>query len=62
VLAGTELHPARLAGGPQRLGRDSYLLTTAARQDRADMVYEMRPMPPLPASAPAFSSDDSADA
>jgi type VI secretion system protein ImpH len=62
VLAGTELHPARLAGGPQRLGRDSYLLTTAAPQDRADMVYEMRPMPPLPASAPAFSSDDSADA
>jgi type VI secretion system protein ImpH len=62
VLAGTELRPARLAGGPQRLGRDSYLLTTAARQDRADMVYEMRPMPPLPASAPAFSGDDSADA
>jgi type VI secretion system protein ImpH len=62
VLARTELRPARLAGGPQRLGRDSYLLTTAVRQDRADMVYEMRPMPPLPPAAAVFSSEESGDA
>jgi type VI secretion system protein ImpH len=61
VLAGTELRPARLAGGPQRLGRDSYLLTTAVRQDRADMVYEMRPMPPLP-DGPSAVPPESADA
>jgi type VI secretion system protein ImpH len=58
VLARTELRPVRLAGGPQRLGRDSFLITAPARQDRADMVYEMRPMPPLPASPPAFALDD----
>jgi len=58
VLARTELRPVRLAGGPQRLGRDSFLITAPARQDRADMVYEMRPMPPLPSSPPAFAPDD----
>jgi type VI secretion system protein ImpH len=62
VLSRTELRPARLEGGPQRLGRDSYLLTRTVRQDRADMVYEMRPMPPLPPGAAAFADDDSADA
>jgi type VI secretion system protein ImpH len=62
VLARTELRPARLAGGPQRLGRDSYLITAAVRQDRADMVYEMRPMAPLPAIPDAFPADESADA
>jgi type VI secretion system protein ImpH len=62
VLARTELRPARLAGGPQRLGRDSYLLTTAVRQDRADMVYDMRPMAPLPPTAAAFTAEESADA
>ncbi len=62
VLARGELQPARLDGGPQRLGRDSYLITAAATRDRADMVYEMRPMPPLPASAAEFAPDDSADA
>jgi type VI secretion system protein ImpH len=62
VLARGELRPARLAGGPQRLGRDSYLLTTPASQDRADMLYEMRPMPPLPASPPVFETDESGDA
>jgi type VI secretion system protein ImpH len=50
VLARSELRPARLAGGPQRLGRDSYLITAPVPRDRADMVYELRPMPPLPDS------------
>jgi type VI secretion system protein ImpH len=58
VLAHGELRPARLSGGPQRLGRDSYLITASARQDRADMVYEMRPMPPLPATPAPFAPDD----
>jgi type VI secretion system protein ImpH len=55
VLARGELRPMRLAGGPQRLGRDGYLITAPAQADRADMVYEMRPMPPLPplAAVPA---------
>jgi type VI secretion system protein ImpH len=61
VLARTELLPVRLAGGPQRLGRDSFLITAPARQDRSDMVYDMRPMPPLPASSPAFTLDDLPD-
>jgi len=52
VLARAELRPMRLAGGPQRLGRDGYLITAPVLQDRADMVYEMRPMPPLPPLPP----------
>jgi type VI secretion system protein ImpH len=47
VLARSELRPLRLAGGPQSLGRDSFLVTAPARRDRADMVYDMRPMPPM---------------
>lgn len=57
VLARSELRPVRLAGGPQRLGRDSFLITAEASADRADMVYDMRPMPPLPASPAAFPPD-----
>jgi type VI secretion system protein ImpH len=53
VLAHSELRPMHLAGGPQSLGRDSFLVTAPARHDRADMVYDMRPMPPLPALASA---------
>jgi type VI secretion system protein ImpH len=58
VLAHSELRPVRLAGGPQRLGRDSFLITAPATSDRADMVYGLRPMPPLaPAAAPAGFED-----
>jgi type VI secretion system protein ImpH len=59
VLAHGELRPLQLAAGAQRLGRDSYLLTATARDDRADMVYEMRPMPPLPANPAPFAADES---
>jgi type VI secretion system protein ImpH len=68
VLARSELRPMRLAGGPQRLGRDGYLITAPVLTDRADMVYEMRPMAPLPPlppkpSAPApFAADELGDA
>jgi type VI secretion system protein ImpH len=60
VLARSELQPARLAGGPQRLGRDSFLITGPALQDRADMVYELRPLPPMPPAggAPDGIADD----
>jgi type VI secretion system protein ImpH len=58
VLARGELRPARLAGGPEQLGRDSYLITAPVRQDRADMVYEMRPMPPLPANPAPLAPDE----
>jgi type VI secretion system protein ImpH len=61
VLARAELRPVRLAGGPQRLGRDSFLITAPALRDRADMVYDMRPMPPLPAAPSAFEPDDFTD-
>lgn len=47
VLARSELRPVHLAGGPQRLGRDSFLITAPATHDRADMVYDLRPLPPL---------------
>jgi type VI secretion system protein ImpH len=58
VLARSELRPMRLAGGPQRLGRDGYLITAPALADRADMVYEMRPMPLLPASPAPVPYED----
>jgi type VI secretion system protein ImpH len=61
VLARGELRPMRLAGGPQRLGRDGFLITAPAAGDRADMVYDMRPMPPLPAIAPMPPFDENAD-
>jgi type VI secretion system protein ImpH len=61
VLARSEPRPVQLAGGPQQLGRDSFLITAPARQDRADMVYDMRPMPPLPARPAAFAQDDVLD-
>lgn len=61
VLAHSELRPVRLAGGPQRLGRDSFLITAPALHDRADMVYDVRPMPPLPPGPPPFEGDDLAD-
>jgi type VI secretion system protein ImpH len=61
VLARSELQPARLAGGPQRLGRDSFLITAPASSDRADMVYDMRPMAPLPATPAPFEFEDMAD-
>jgi type VI secretion system protein ImpH len=52
VLARSELRPMRLAGGPQGLGRDGYLITAPALLDRDDMVYELRPMAPLPPLLP----------
>jgi type VI secretion system protein ImpH len=58
VLARGELRPVRLAGGPQSLGRDSFLITAPALQDRADMVYDMRPMAPLPTSPAVFVQDE----
>lgn len=64
VLAHSELRPVQLAGGPQRLGRDSFLITAPPAGDRADMVYDMRPMgplpplPPLPACPSAFEPGD----
>jgi type VI secretion system protein ImpH len=61
VLARGELRPARLSGGPQRLGRDSYLITSPERQDRADMVYDMRPMPPLPPTPAVFPDEEFGD-
>jgi type VI secretion system protein ImpH len=62
VLAHSELRPVRLAGGPQRLGRDSFLITTPAASDRADMVYDLRPMPPLPLASMPIEFEDLADA
>jgi type VI secretion system protein ImpH len=61
VLARSELRPMHLAGGPQRLGRDSFLLTGPAAQDRADMVYDMRPMAPLPPSPAPFPAEHFTD-
>ena len=58
VLARSELRPVCLAGGPQRLGRDGYLITAPALADRADMVYEMRTMAPLPAHPASTRYDD----
>jgi type VI secretion system protein ImpH len=56
VLRAQEVRPAQLAGaasGPARLGRDSFLVTSPAREDRADMRYLLLPMDPLAAvSAP----------
>jgi type VI secretion system protein ImpH len=62
VLARSEVQPARLAGGPQRLGRDSFMILGPALHDRADMVYDLRPMPPMPPMPPAgVPVDDIAD-
>jgi type VI secretion system protein ImpH len=59
VLARSEVQPARLAGGPQGLGRDSFMIAGPAVHDRADMVYDLRPMPPMPPAGVPF--DDIAD-
>jgi len=61
VLARSEPRPVLLAGGPQRLGRDSFLITRPEARDRADMVYDMRPMAPLPPTSAAFPFEDMAD-
>lgn len=61
VLARSEPCPVRLAGGPERLGRDSFLITRPPDRDRADMVYDMRPMAPLPATPASFPVEDMAD-
>jgi type VI secretion system protein ImpH len=58
VLARSEPRPLRLAGAPRRLGRDGFLITRAAAKDRADMVYDMRPMAPLPEAPAAFPCED----
>lgn len=61
VLARSEPRPVQLAGCPQRLGRDSFLITRPPARDRADMVYGMRPMAPLPDTPAAFPFEDMAD-
>lgn len=61
VLARSEPCPVRLAGGPERLGRDSFLITRPPDRDRADMVYDMRPMAPLPATPASFPVEDMVD-
>lgn len=51
VLLAPEVRPSRLAGSggaPARLGRDSFLVTGAVSEDRADMRYLIRTMVPLP--------------
>jgi type VI secretion system protein ImpH len=58
VLARGEVQPARLAGGPQGLGRDSFMILGPALHDRADMVYDLRPMPPMPPMPPAGATFD----
>ena len=58
VLRAQEVRPVQLVGRasrPARLGRDSFLVTSQAGADRADMRYLMLPMEPLgtvPASNP----------
>ena len=50
VLRADDVRPVRLAGlasEPARLGRDSFLVSSAARADRADMRYLVLPMAPL---------------
>jgi type VI secretion system protein ImpH len=48
VLRRTELRALRLGERSRRLGLDAYLVTAPATADRADMRYELRPLPPLP--------------
>lgn len=57
VLRASDVGPSRLAGPAtlppaSRLGRDSFLITGAASEDRADMRYLVRPMAPLPPLPP----------
>ncbi|MFC5481072.1 type VI secretion system baseplate subunit TssG [Massilia suwonensis] len=54
ILHAGEVRPVQLSGqasgqpgGPARLGRDSFLVTTGVRDDRADMRYLLLPMDPL---------------
>jgi type VI secretion system protein ImpH len=57
VLRAQEVRPVQLAGAassPARLGRDSFLVTLPARDDRADMRYLIMPMDPLAAPVPPF--------
>ena len=52
VLRAREVLPVQLAGAASsgaRLGRDSFLVTTPAREDRADMRYLLLPMDRLEA-------------
>jgi type VI secretion system protein ImpH len=48
VLRRTELRALRLGERSRRLGLDAYLVTAPVTFDRADMRYELRPLPPLP--------------
>lgn len=53
VLQAQAVAPSRLAGkdgAPARLGRDSFLVTGAVREDRTDMRYLVRTMAPLGAT------------
>jgi len=53
ILRARALAPSRLAGtavAPARLGRDSFLVSGAVLEDRADMRYLVRTMAPLAAS------------
>ena len=57
VLRAADVGPSRLAGAAtlppaSRLGRDSFLVTGVASEDRADMRYLVRPMAPLPPLPP----------
>jgi len=52
VLRRSELRALRLGERSGQLGLDSYLVTTPATLDRADMRYELRPLAPLPPLAP----------
>lgn len=58
ILRASDVGPSRLAGAAtlpaaSRLGRDSFLVTGDASEDRADMRYLVRPMAPLPPLPPA---------
>jgi type VI secretion system protein ImpH len=53
VLQAQDVLPSRLASGskaPPRLGRDSFVVTGAVCEDRADMRYLIRTMAPLDAA------------
>lgn len=59
VLRAREVRPVQLAapaGEPARLGRDSFLVSSPAQADRADMRYLVLPMAPLGVRSAATTS------
>lgn len=55
TLRAADVQPGRLGGdssGAARLGRDSFVLSAAARRDRTDVRYVLVPMAPMPPLAP----------